>query len=933
MTFRPSDDVLDEIAAWQAPSFSWEQYNISNQDNWQRIFNNSQENDWVSQNVWESNANNFVINVPVEEVKAPDLSELLKNSWNKENDTQNDTHDLWNTQPLEQNTQKTEITGNDVVSPTPNVESAQVENAITQGTSPVLNTQKQPEVVETQNINTPENPQIESKQSDYEDSNKLSDEERTQIVSSIEWSINSNLDYLVDKNRLYIVKKYKIINRLFFRWWIFVFAVIIGIICWVLLQVKANNNNNIEMINESSIENKTKWIEETSDKKLSTLLEEGVDINTIVPYGSASVDWETFQSKSNLIKYKWIILPQLISLNKSESLISLEDFNAQKTTREDIKNMIELLITNDSIYRKTTNLPNVEDSRRKGNVFEGTFIEWFSLWCLDSDKVSDFVCNRFLETFNTYGKYFDLSQYAWEVLKLIKDIKKQWKDIEPICNMVEDYTLHAGVVSETLLSVMEYCWESYDSYKKMVNFIDLENSLKQPEVTDKVFDDPDLNAYKLLTTQQSVHKILDGTSLNENYIKSYLKFVQALINKDNGKNHYLSPVYKDMLYVFNTDELYQKLMKMWKLSSDLKTQIDQINNGNSLYWYTSLLSQLTTPNIVQKDSNLSGKIVEEKTIEEIFSQYYAMTDRLKIRSANKISEDKIKVQTEMFTDKILNVTDGETLKVTIVLNRQYNVLYVDNIKVANQPRLSEILSIYAAEWDVTFYAMMNYIDEQIAMRYESVPQDIEDQPSFCERLQENGELSVYTCDDSEISLYKWDVEYNFTLRGEVLDSFTIDDERLYTFINDKLSWVMFTKDNTPTIIMSIIDFSIEESEDDDIEKKLDIVDQFRIHFKLIPENIQSIEWNPNEFLVDFALWEFNLQANYNLETHLLTKISFADCEKPLEIKQLSIPLTTENEPQLIEILNNPKVFFTKANPTVYKKYQKVCWWKTVQKNK
>ncbi|MBR7036706.1 hypothetical protein IKI14_02300 [bacterium] len=95
----------------------------------------------------------------------------------------------------------------------------------------------------------------------------------------------------------------------------------------------------------------------------------------------------------------------------------------------------------------------------------------------------------------------------------------------------------------------------------MVNFIDLENSLGQPEVQDRVFEDPDLNAYKLLSIQQKVYKFLDGTSLNDNYIKSYLKFVQTLINKDNGKNYYLSPIYKDILYVFNTDELYQKLLQ------------------------------------------------------------------------------------------------------------------------------------------------------------------------------------------------------------------------------------------------------------------------------------------------------------------------------------------------------------------------------------
>ena len=47
----------------------------------------------------------------------------------------------------------------------------------------------------------------------------------------------------------------------------------------------------------------------------------------------------------------------------------------------------------------------------------------------------------------------------------------------------------------------------------------------------------------------------------------------------------------------------------------------------------------------------------EKTIEEIFSQYYAMTDRLKIRNASRVSNDKIKVLTEMFTDKIMAATD------------------------------------------------------------------------------------------------------------------------------------------------------------------------------------------------------------------------------------------------------------------------------------
>ena len=52
-----------------------------------------------------------------------------------------------------------------------------------------------------------------------------------------------------------------------------------------------------------------------------------------------------------------------------------------------------------------------------------------------------------------------------------------------------------------------------------------------------------------------------------------------------------------------------------------------------------------------------------------------------------------------------------------------------------------------------------------------------------------------------------------------------------------------------------------------------------------------------------------------MKTHLLTKISYMDCGKVLEIKPLQIAITTENEDQLIEISNNPQAFFTKVNPT------------------
>jgi hypothetical protein len=179
-------------------------------------------------------------------------------------------------------------------------------------------------------------------------------------------------------------------------------------------------------------------------------------------------------------------------------------------------------------------------------------------------------------------------------------------------------------------------------------------------------------------------------------------------------------------------------------------------------------------------------------------------------------------------------------------------------------------------------------------------------------------------------LYKGDVEYNFMLSNWILYSFVVEDEDLNNSIHDELLFVMFTRENTPVIIKSIIEFELGKMWDEDINDKLDIIDQFRIHFKIVPEDISKVfelgkpDWKDSKFLVKFSLWEFKLQANYDIETHLLTKISYVACDKTLEIRNLTIEISTDNESKLIEILNNPRVFFAQANPAAYKKYQRMC---------
>ncbi|MBO7094871.1 hypothetical protein J6V86_01480 [bacterium] len=58
---------------------------------------------------------------------------------------------------------------------------------------------------------------------------------------------------------------------------------------------------------------------------------------------------------------------------------------------------------------------------------------------MKNDKFADFVCDQFLERFYEYGKYYDLSLYSSDILILVRELARQGKDVQPICDMIPEY--------------------------------------------------------------------------------------------------------------------------------------------------------------------------------------------------------------------------------------------------------------------------------------------------------------------------------------------------------------------------------------------------------------------------------------------------------------------------------------------------------------
>jgi len=875
MTFKPSEDMVDQIEnpvqlEWNNQSnFSW------NENSWDAEFHFGVEN----------NIESKLADATVDNSQTTDFSALLKDE-----EPNADNPIFWN---------------------------SIIENTETVAEDAVCNTDNQGSLFmsksgEDSNENVQSEPNSESSD-EWEKVNKIADSDRADLVSKIDWAKHSNLDLLVDGKRYDIIAKYKVVNRIVFRWGLFWLITILGLVMWLLFQVHAADRQVQWVITESSIE-------ELWDDNITTNVLNSVQwVEVLVPYGVAEKKWQLLSSKSNLVKYDGIILPQSVSLKSWMNLFSLNDFENHQVSRADLESLLQFFISNGS---------NLDFQLKTVQSIQWGLEQWFNLSCLDSDKISDVVCNKFVKTFYNYGQYYNLVSYDAELLNLIKKLKSQKKNIEPICKMVISFTQNSWRHSTTLDSVMEYCWAEYLAYyKKLINFIDVDTALVSMWST--VSSDADLNAYKLVSFWQMLES---KHNIDKWSIEKYLDYLEKVLDKDMWKNRYLAPLYKDLAYIYNMDYLYNPLQsnEKWAISSDdsktLSLKINQINNWSVLWLSLWLKSQLYTPDIVQ-----TWFVVHDSSVfvsaEELFSPFYSKVERLQVRNVDVLSDEELKVQTEVYSMPILNVTDWETLKATVYLKSHNRVLYVEKVTIAQYSEFSRLLNDYISMEDVSFSDLLIYID-QIA-RFLVKDEEIE-QTTLCDAFIANNEeesdfdsrLDLYACDESSLVLYKGDVEYTFTLNNWVLDDFTISDKSLEDGIKTQLKWVMTTKANTESIIKSIINYEVWETPNLEIvENEIQLLDQFRIHFGRIPE-VEVIDWETEIFLVKFKLWEFDLQARYNISSHLLTRISYIVGEKTLEIRWLTIELSAQND-QISSIVNNPRVFLSTSNPSAWKKYQKM----------
>lgn len=720
----------------------------------------------------------------------------------------------------------------------------------------------------------------------------------------------NDLTIFFNQDQFTIIKRRRKIHRLIFKHGLYVLMLLLGSIGVYGLNLLPQN---LEILMEN---NNSEREHLAAQQAKSAAMPEISGLVTQLLYGKLAYQQPNISSVSNLITYQGIVLPKVAEVPVTKQLFDMTKFEKGQTTSNDISKLVQQLII--APANKSSTLPKNATLKLSKGV-----IEDFNLQCLATQKVSNIVCNKFLATFFTYGKFYDIERYPLDLQTIQSNLKSRRNEHLQFCELIYEHTKRYRESTNILNSIMQQCPEDRrPQYKQLGEFITADQDIGNSIISNWLPTNADINAYKVLSIQQILYKNLQAGTLNKNYITSYLTYVQQLINRNNA----LSPLYKDITYRIHTNIFLPKL-ETYPTTSLTKTDINQIinqltllNKGNPGLGEKGLESQLTTQGLIQYKEIGTIDIVK-KSMEELIRPLRELPDTLKIqRTIISDDQESVELHMEISSTPILN-TFKETVKAKIILHRKNDMLYIESMTLINLEDLTTYLQNNIKGTNVTLPQLVVMINENISFYYQ--PKSAQPQKPLCETIKDNlPEANILSCNTTKIDLFKNGINYTFFLNNEVLVEVSVSDKELEQQINNGLQSVIITKDTTSAYIKDILQITKKETVVEKYTQQRVLINERMKRYLNITPEIEDID--ESTFIVTFSVGEIKLQGSYDVPTHIISDISFIiDKESTLLIRGLTLPLNEENRGNLTELVNNPRLYLRLFNQAAFDKYERM----------
>lgn len=612
------------------------------------------------------------------------------------------------------------------------------------------------------------------------------------------------------------------------------------------------------------------------------------------------------QSQNNLIKIAWFIIPKNSTIYNISTLKPIEYFQNTGYDKEELRLQIWALLNG--------TMPTISNNRHNNNTLPTpSLYNVFDINCI-KQSIHSPLCTQniesFLETFYT----FDIQPVESELPSIIEHLH-QSKHKENFCEKILLYSTYNQVFNNHIQTTVQECNQNIrNNYERAKNLHTINTEIQNNTFTQTVYEDKDINAYKIMSLAQSIIYDIQQDNINSRRIEAYSNQMQALLRKPT-----IDSVYRDIHY--------------WIINYHILPYIQQNSTRNQNYSaISSLLLSLNRENTLLQHRGLQN-MVNNKTL---------ITQQREIQAAEGNNTENIIqwlkslpyitiIQTEEsqgFVNIIweLNIVDpiaGES-RTAFNATGQINLnrLIIQEIELPEYKLFTTIINAFLQTRNTTLPWLYSYINENIALYRIQKNQEV------CEQLEN---IATFTINICNTSLIQWEqriqntiTTYNITIQNNTIEQIKTSDIQLTNYLSQKYQWVLSDPIRLPGLIQEIIMTQmtqIPESEQITVDTdSIQVINTFSMFFKTNPTDVKRIQ---DLYYIDFTIDNINFVLTYNPQRNITGPLFFKDIiinGNPLRVSKRSIPLEPDSSQIINKFTANPLSYIQEVDPFTYQTY-------------
>lgn len=612
------------------------------------------------------------------------------------------------------------------------------------------------------------------------------------------------------------------------------------------------------------------------------------------------------QSQNNLIKVAWFIIPKNSTIYSINTLKPFEYFQKTGYDIDVLRLQIGALLNGA--------LPTINNNKHNNNKLPtSSLYTSFNLNCIQQTIHSP-LCTENIKKFLKVFYTFDLQPTESELPSIIQNLNKTRHKAE-FCQNLLSYSQYNQVFSNQIQTSIQSCDDKIKStYERAQNLHAINTEIQNNVYTQTVYDDKDLNAYKIISLAQTIIYDIQQDVVNTRRIEAYSNQIQALLRKPIIENIYWDIQYRIINYQI-LPYLQQNSTRNQNYNT-ISSLLLSLNRENALLQHNWLQKMVTNQALITQQKEIQS--IENNNTESII-QWLSSLPYITIESTGS-TNDLINIRGQL---NIVDAIAGESrtaFSATWQIN--LNRLIVQEINLPEYKLFTTIINAFIQTRNTTLPWLYSYINENIALYRTQQNQET------CEELTN---ITTFTINVCNASLIQWEQKiqntttaYKIQIENNTIQQIETSDALLTEYLNTKYAQTISDSIRMWSLIQEIITTQIPQNTNQeqiaiDIDS-IQVINTFSLFFKITPTDVKHIQ---DLYYIEFTIDKVNFVLKYNPQGNITGPLFFKDIivnEKPLRVSKWAITLAPESSQTINKFIANPLSYIEEVDPFTYQTY-------------